>query len=288
MNDLNQGGASRRRNLATILQSETCTIASSVFDPVSARLAQHFGAECGIMGGSAVAQVVLGAPDIVLLTASDLVEETRRVCRTDSVELIVDADHGYGNALNAMRIVNDLQSAGAAAICLEDSRLPRQYGSSQTMELVSAEEHAHKLKAALTARGNGPALIFGRSNALPLTGIKDTVARLKAYEQVGVDALFIPYLKSRQELDQIASDTTLPLILASADPSLFDLDYLSQRRVKVWMWGHQTLSLATTALAQAMSRAQQGLPPEKANPDYASIVTASEQYSRLAQQFLSP
>ena len=144
-----------RRSLREILASPGCLIASSVFDPISARMARALGSEVGVLGGSVASHTVLGAPDIVLLTATELVDQARRICRTDAVNLLVDADHGYGNALNVMRTVQDLQAAGVAGACIEDSVLPRQYGSSDVQGLVSVEEGTRKMQAAIQARGAG-------------------------------------------------------------------------------------------------------------------------------------
>ncbi|WP_159078757.1 isocitrate lyase/PEP mutase family protein [Orrella marina] len=279
-----------RRTLRQILSADECLVAASVFDAASARLARHIGAEVGVLGGSAAAQVVLGVPDIVLLTASDLVEQSRRICRTGCVHLIVDADHGYGNALNVMRTISDLQAAGVAATCLEDSRLPKEHGSGPQQALVSMEEGCQKMRAALHARGDGPMLILGRTNAIDSTGIDDAIARLQAYESVGVDALFVPYLKQRDDLERIASAVRSTLVVAGAHASLFDPAWLAQMGVRVWMWGHQPLAVATAELLRAMQSAQNGMPAsELLNEDArraSKLATASQAYEGLTDQFL--
>lgn len=276
--------------LFTVLNSEGCTVAASVFDAVSARLAQHAGARIGLLGGSAAAQAVLGVPDIVLLTASDLVEQARRICRTECVELIVDADHGYGNALNVMRTVADLQAAGVAGTCLEDSLLPRRHGSDGQQELISTDEACQKLKAALIARGDGPMLIMGRTNAIDIEGIDAAILRLSAYEATGVDALFVPYLKRREDLEKISAAVNRPLVLAGAHESLFELPWLAKMGVKVWAWGHQPLAVATAALRQAMQAAQAGTPPSKLLDETvrqtSRLATAADLYQHLGEQFL--
>lgn len=280
----------KRRTLREILGSDECLVAASVFDAASARLARHIGSEVGVLGGSAAAQVVLGVPDIVLLTASDLVEQSRRICRTGCVHLIVDADHGYGNALNVMRTVADLQAAGVAAACLEDSRLPKEHGSGPQQALASVHEGRQKMRAALQARGDGPMLILGRTNAIESTGIDDAITRMQVYESAGVDALFVPYLKQRDDLERIASATRLPLILAGAHACLFDPVWLAQMRVRIWMWGHQPLAVATAALLHAMQSAQAGVPAsELLNEDtvrISKLATASQVYEGLTDQFL--
>lgn len=285
-----QISAESRRTLKQILQGDQCLVAASVFDAGSARLAAHIGAEIGVLGGSAAAQVVLGVPDIVLLTASDLVEQARRICRTGCVNLIVDADHGYGNALNVMRTIGDLQAAGVAATCLEDSRLPREHGAGPQQALVSLEEAQQKMRAALHARGNGPMLIMGRTNAVDSSGIDDAIKRLQAYEATGVDALFVPYLKRRDDLERIAHAVRSPIVVAGAHESLFDIPWLTRMGVKIWMAGHQPLAVASAALLDAMIAAQNGTPASQMLTEkvtrVSKLATAAQTYQTLTDQFL--
>src|SRR5690606_7505151 len=209
------------------LAGERCVTAASVFDPVSARIADHIGFEVGVMGGSVASFAVLGDPDLVLITLSELAEQTRRVCRAARLCVVVDADHGYGNALNVMRTVQELQAAGAAAITIEDTLLPRGYGAAgRAPALISLEEGLGKMKAALDARADagedrGP-LILGRTSAAGITGVDDAIRRLRAYEATGVDALFVAGLRTRAELDRIADALTLPLVLGGCHENLAD------------------------------------------------------------------
>ena len=280
-----------RRSLKDILKAPGCLIASSVFDPVSARIARHLGSEVGVLGGSVASHTVLGAPDIVLLTATELVEQARRICRTDCVNLIVDADHGYGNALNVMRTTQELQAAGVAAACVEDSVLPRTFGSSDEQLLVPIEEGIKKMRAAVEARGNnGPMLVVARTNAAASAGVAEAARRLKAYEATGVDALFLPYIKRREELDMVANELSLPIIMGGSHESLHDLDYLASRGVKVWLWGHQTFAVAVQALYDAMKEIQDGVFPSqlknKAPESRMRQVLDTDRYDSLTSQYL--
>jgi carboxyvinyl-carboxyphosphonate phosphorylmutase len=283
-------GTAARRSLREILASQECLIASSVFDPVSARFARALGSEVGVMGGSVASHTVLGAPDIVLLTASELVEQARRICRVDAVNLIVDADHGYGNALNTMRTVQELQAAGVAAACVEDSVLPREFGASDTQGLTSIEEGVKKMKAAVLARGSGPMLVVARTNATGSEGALEAARRFAAYQETGVDALFIPYLKKKEELEIITQGLRLPLIVGGSDASIFDRADLARRGVKVWLWGHQPFGVAAQALFEAMKAVQEGaLPSELANKpsaDTMNLATDAHGYDHLTQQYL--
>lgn len=284
------GQQSIRRTLKAILASEECLVASSVYDPVSARIAKSLGSEVGVLGGSIASHAVLGAPDIVLLTATELAEQARRICRTDCVNLLVDADHGYGNAMNVMRTISELQAAGVAGTCIEDTALPRAYGQSG-QALISQDEAVKKMQAAVHARGsNGSMLVLARTNAFGITGAKDAAQRLQAYEKTGVDALFVPYLKSRVELDEVAKVVSLPIVVAGSDASLFDLDYLKSRGVKIWMWGHQTYAVAVQALYEAMKVIHEGGTPSelknKAPEALMKIALNSVEYDAQAKKYL--
>lgn len=244
--------------LREILAGDQCVVACSLFDPMSARIADELGFELGIMGGSVAALAVLGAPDLILLSLTELAEQARRVCRAGRVGLIVDADHGYGNALSVMRTVLELQAAGVAGISIEDTLLPRAFGAGDRAQLTSLEEGVGKMRAAVAARGAGPMGIYGRTSAATVTSIDDAIARFAAYEAAGVDALFLPGIDSREQLDRIAAATRLPLILAGCSEKLFDLAYLRERRVKVWMAGHQAFNAAVQGLFDAMKAVREG------------------------------
>lgn len=279
-----------RRSLRDIFATQECLIASSVFDPVSARFAKALDSEVGVMGGSVASHTVLGAPDIVLLTASELVEQARRICRLDAVNLIVDADHGYGNALNVMRVVQELQAAGVAATCIEDSVLPREFGASDKQGLLSIEEGVKKMQAAVQARGTGPMLVVARTNANSSAGPEEAARRLVAYQETGVDALFVPYMKSKEELNIITKDLKLPITVAGSDASLFDRADLIRRGVRVWLWGHQPFGVAAQALFEAMKAVQNGAKPNELTESplgqIISLATDAPSYDTLIKKFL--
>src|SRR5574342_703599 len=130
----------RRMRLRDLLGSGSCVYPASVFDPISARSAESRGFEIGMLAGSIASAVVLGAPDLVVLTLSELAEQVRRIARASTLSLIVDADHGYGNALNVMRTVEELEHAGVSALSIEDTALPARFGQREGAdELISTE-----------------------------------------------------------------------------------------------------------------------------------------------------
>ena len=246
-----------------ILTGAGCVTASSLFDPMSARIADALGFEVGVMGGSVASLSVLGAPDLIVLNQGELVEQARRVCRAGKVRLIVDADHGYGNALNVMRTVEDLQAAGVAGVTIEDTLLPRAFGAGNAAQLNSLEEGLGKMRAAVKARAGGPMAIIGRTSATAISGVDDCIRRLQAYEGAGVDALMVPGLRTRDELDRIAAAVKLPLVLGGCHESLGDLAYLSSRNVKVWLGGHQAFAAAVQAMYDTLKAVKAGAKPSE-------------------------
>jgi carboxyvinyl-carboxyphosphonate phosphorylmutase len=193
----------RREALRSILTRTGCIRPGSVYDAVSIRIAEDLGFELGMFGGSVASLAVLGDPDITLITLTELAEQMRRMSRAAALPVLVDADHGYGNALNVRRTVQELEAAGAAGLTIEDTLLPQAFGQTRT-QLISVEEGIGKMRAAVDGRGDPALVIMARTGAASVSGIEDAVARAQAYEATGVDALFFTGLKSRAELETIA------------------------------------------------------------------------------------
>src|SRR5437588_6491748 len=179
----------RREKLRAILAEHRCIRPGSVYDATSLRIAEDLRFEVGMFGGSVASLAVLGDPDIALITLTELCEQMRRMSRAASLPVLVDADHGYGNALNVRRTVQELEAAGAAGLTIEDTLLPQAFGQSKT-QLISLDEGVSIMKATLDGRGDPSLVIMARTGAASVSGIDDAVARARAYEATGVDALF--------------------------------------------------------------------------------------------------
>src|SRR5712671_5556576 len=130
---------SRRERFRAILAGERCVHPGSVFDPISARIAEDLGFEIGMFAGSVASFTVLGAPDLIVLSLTEFAEQAYRINRAGNLPLLVDADHGYGNALNVKRTVEELETAGVAALTIEDTILPRPFGDGKTTFISIAE-----------------------------------------------------------------------------------------------------------------------------------------------------
>src|SRR5258705_4302138 len=163
----------RRNKLRSILNESKCVSPAPVYDPLSARIAESVGYETGMLAGSAASSTTLAAPDLILLTLTEFSDQIRRITRVSKLALIADADHGYGNALNVMRSIQELEHAGVSGLSIDDAVLPRAFGQSDAeARMVSTEEAVGKLRAAVAARCDPSLVIFARTSALVLEGIE--------------------------------------------------------------------------------------------------------------------
>jgi oxaloacetate decarboxylase len=281
----------RRQRFRAVLNGSVCVHPGSVFDPMSARIAEDLGFEVGMYAGSTASLTVLGAPDLIVLTLTEFADQARRICRAvKKLPLLVDADHGYGNALNAMRTVEEVENAGVAAMTLEDTVLPRPYGDGK-VTLISIEEGLGRLRAGLEARDDPSLCIVARTGAVQVTGVADAVERCKVYTQSGADALFFTGIKSRAELDAVASVATLPIIIGGADtPELRDREYLAARGVRIALQGHQPIMAAQRAVYETLKALRDGVQPKDLQglpaPELMPRITRDDNYKRWTKEYL--
>ncbi len=251
----------RRERFRAALEGDACVHPASVHDPIAARLAEDLGFELGMFAGSTASLTVLGAPDLILLTLTEFASQACRISRASELPILADADHGYGNALNVLRTVEELEAAGVSGLSIENTELPRPYGRGAGPSLVSLEEGAAKVAAALAARSDTELVIAGRTGAPGFAGIEETIARARAYEAAGADAIFLVGLKSREDLEAISAETSLPLIIGGAGPGLDDTAYLAGQRVRICLQGHQPFAAAVQAIYATLKALREGTPP---------------------------
>jgi carboxyvinyl-carboxyphosphonate phosphorylmutase len=279
----------RRAALRAILSGSTCVRPGSVYDATSIRIAEDLGFEVGMFGGSVASLAVLGDPDVTLITLTELAEQMRRMSRAATLPVLVDADHGYGNALNVRRTVQEMEAAGAAGLTIEDTLLPQAFGQTKT-QLISLDEGVGKMRAALDGRSDPSLVILGRTSAVSITGLDDAIARFKAYEATGVDGLFLVGLKTRAELDAIAAATTLPIVLGGFPEDLIDRDYLVSQRVRIALQGHAPFAAATQAVYETLKALRDGLPPKQlkglASSELTGRVTRDADVKARSSEFL--
>jgi carboxyvinyl-carboxyphosphonate phosphorylmutase len=280
----------RRKRFRAVLNGGTCIHPASVHDPISARIAADLGFEAGMLAGSVASLAVLGAPDLILLTLTELAGQAHRINRAAELPLLVDADHGYGNALNVMRTVEELETAGVAGLSIEDTLLPRAFGAAEKAQLLSVEEGIGKMRAALAGRRDADLVVAGRTSAIGITGLEDAITRARAYEAAGVDAMFLVGVKTREQLEALARTIKIPLILGGASADLMDRPFLASKGVRICLQGHQPWQAATRAVYDTLKALREGTRP-KDLPNLASAelmdrVTRADDLTRWTREFL--
>lgn len=240
-----------RARMREILEDKQCITCASVFDPLSSRMAESIGFKTGILGGSVASLQSLGAPDIYLLTLNELVTQAKRVCQASDLPIIVDGDSGYGNSLNVMRTIEELEYAGASLITLEDTVIPQPF-SKPELNLSSIEEACSKLKAALKARKDPNLAIFARTHAEQ--PFEQLLERVKAYNDIGVDGICVFGCKSSERLNLWAEENNLPIMLISyGKTTLGNPDQLAKQNVKIRFGGHAAYEEAVKATYRSLA-----------------------------------
>jgi carboxyvinyl-carboxyphosphonate phosphorylmutase len=279
----------RREQLRSILTGARCIRPGSVHDAISIRIAEDLGFEVGMFGGSVASLAVLGDPDIALITLTELAEQMRRMSRAAALPVLVDADHGYGNALNVRRTVQELEAAGAAGLTIEDTLLPQAFGETKT-QLISLEEGVGKMKAALDGRGDPSLVIMARTGALSVTSLEDAMLRARAYEATGVDALFFTGVRTPAQLEAIAAATRLPIVLGGAPEEMTALDYLATQRVRMALQGHAPFAASTQAVYETLRALREGTSAKNlkglASTELTGRVTREQEMKARSSDFL--
>ncbi|TLY07784.1 MAG: isocitrate lyase/PEP mutase family protein [Thaumarchaeota archaeon] len=183
-----------------------------VFDALSARIAEQVGFDAMFQTGYGSSAALLGMPDFGFLNAGETVDNARRIIRAVKVPVLVDADTGYGNPLNVWRLVQDLESLGAAGIFLEDQIWPKRCGHMIGKDVIPKDEYLPKLKAAIEARKSKDFVIVARTDARAPIGLDEAIERGKAYKKVGADVIFVEAPRSIEELKKVAEEIDAPLV----------------------------------------------------------------------------
>ncbi len=195
-----------------LLEKERTLIFPGVYDALGAKLVERAGFPLTFISGYSVAATQLGLPDFGYLTQTEMVATAKRVCGSVKIPIIIDADTGYGNALNVIRTVNELIDAGAAGFFLEDQVWPKRCGHMKGKRVIPVEEQVQKIRAAVDARRGRDFFIVARTDARQVNGLEDAIRRCKRYKEAGADALFVEAPRSKEELTTIARDLPPPLV----------------------------------------------------------------------------
>ena len=279
----------RRERYRAVIGGNECIHPGSVFDAISARIAEELGFEVGMFAGSIGSFTVLGAPDLIVLTLTEFAAQAYRINRAGKLPLMVDADHGYGNALNVMRTIQELETAGVAGIMIEDTVLPRTFRETKP-GLLSIEEGMGKMRAALAAREDKALTIIGRTSAAVFSTWQDALARAKAYEKEGVDAMFFAGGVTDAFLQALKAELKIPIMLGGGVGGL-DKAYLGTMGVRIALQGHQPFSAAVQAVYDTLKALRDGTKPADltgiASSATMARVTREGDYKTWTEKFMT-
>ena len=280
-----------RERFRTVLSRPDCTLAANIFDPLSARIAHMLDYEVCFLSGSVHKVANLAVPDIVLTNMSDLVDVCRRITRIADVSLMHDGEDGFGNAVNVVRSVKELEAAGVSAIEIEDA-IPRLRFNQDAPGLYSEAEQVGKLEAAVAARMDPLTVIVARTTALTQFSLDEALDRIKAYSQTGVEAIRLAGLRTRDQLEAVHRATPLPLTVLSPPADMKnDLAYMAANGIRIMMAGNPSFGMAIQAIYDCFKHLKEGgsvedLAPREADAALLRQVNRTEEFIQLQERFL--
>jgi len=198
--------------LRRLLKQEEALLAPGCFNALSARLVEQAGFKAIYISGAAVAGNFLGYPDIGLTTMSEVLENARNIVRVTNLPVICDADTGFGNAINMMRMVREFEEAGLAGIQIEDQVMPKKCGHTEGKLLISKAEMVQKVKAAVDARQDTDFVLVVRTDAIAVNGLEDALDRGLAYQEAGADIIFVEAPRTLEEMHRVCRTIKAPLL----------------------------------------------------------------------------
>ena len=280
-----------RQDFRQALSGDAPVLAANIFDPLSARIAQLLGYSVCVLSGSVAKAASLAVPDLVLANSSDLADACRRIMRAAPVSLMVDAEDGYGGAVNVMRTVSELEAAGVSAIEVEDNAVPRKFGV-VAPGLVSVEEQVGKLRAALAARSDPGLVIVARTAALRECPREEAMARIAAYTETGADAVMLAGVPGgREDIEAVHEATPLPLCVLSPPPDARDdAAFLAANNVRIVMLGNPAYAAAVRAVHDVLAHLKDGgsleaLGDRLAPPGLLAKVIRTEEFVQRQGEF---
>ena len=200
--------------LRTLLRKSAPVVAPGCFDALSALMVEEAGFDCAYLSGAGLAMTRLGRPDLGLVAMTEVADTVARIRDRVALPLVVDADTGYGNALNVQRTVRLFERMGASAIQIEDQVTPKRCGHFEGKELISTEEMVGKVKAAVDARSDEATIVLARTDAIAVEGLSAALARGHAYVEAGADMLFVEAPQSLEDMKKIVGAfPSVPLLV---------------------------------------------------------------------------
>ncbi|WP_299258250.1 isocitrate lyase/PEP mutase family protein [uncultured Kushneria sp.] len=247
----------RRAAFRRRIMARNAMLMPGVFNALSARVVEDAGFEALYLTGAGVSNMSLGLPDLGFIGLHDVAEHTARVRDVVELPMIVDADTGFGNALNVRQTVRTLERSGADAIQLEDQAMPKKCGHFSGKQVVATEEMVNRIKAAVDARDDDNVQIIARTDAAAVHGIDHAIERAHRFAEAGADILFIEATESLEDIRRLPALFKTPqlinIVIGGKTPTL-DRDELEQLGYAVVLYANAALQSAVCGMQRALPR----------------------------------
>lgn len=245
------------QRLRGLLAGSEAVIAPGVTDAWTARLVQSAGFKAVYMTGAGVANTLLGAPDLGLVTMTEMVAQARNIVNAVDIPVVSDADTGYGGVASVARTIREFEAAGVAGVHLEDQVMPKRCGHFEDKRVVDVDEMVLRLQAALDARRDPDFVIIARTDARAMEGLEAAIARARAYVAVGADAVFVEAPLDRDELRRVgAAFAGVPLVanmVEGGKTPLLPATELQQLGFRFIIYANCALRLAAHAVRDGLA-----------------------------------
>lgn len=284
------GGTAGR--LRRLLQGPEILVAPGAFNALSASLVQQAGFQAVYCSGAGIANMLLGRPDVGLVTMSEMVQQIRYMAAVTTLPIIADGDTGYGNPLNVVRTVQEYESAGAAAIQLEDQVFPKRCGHFEGKQVIPAAEMVAKIRAACDSRSNPDTVIIARTDARAVLGLEQAMERARAYREAGAELIFLEAPTSVDELRQVGGlpGWQMANMVENGKTPLLTADQLGELGFRLVIFPNTGMRAALKAMEAALSqlgqeRTSAGMLDRLATMADRNRVTGMEQIQELERLY---
>lgn len=274
---------STRQTLRNLVNAKRGVLVPGAFNALSAKVIADLGFEAIYVTGAGVTNMSLGLPDQGFMGLSEIAEHTARMRDAVELPLLVDADTGFGNALNVYQTVRTLERAGADCIQLEDQVNPKRCGHFSGKEVISTDEAVGKIKAAVDARNDARLLIMARTDAAAVHGFDAAIERAQRFAEAGADLLFVEAVTSAAEIralpQRLATPQLMNMVIGGKTP-LVSAEELAQMGYAVVLWANAALQGAVSGMQLALAR----LKASGALTQDSGLVVSFEERQRLVDK----
>lgn len=269
-----------RQRLRALAEARRGTIVPGAFNALSAKVIEDLGFEAIYVTGAGVTNMWLGLPDQGFMGLAEIADHTARIRDAVSVPLLVDADTGFGNALNVYHTVRTLERAGADCIQLEDQVAPKRCGHFSGKEVISTEEAISKIKAAVDARRDADLLIMARTDAAATHGFEAAVERAQQFAEAGADLLFVEAVTQAEEVkalpQRLAKPQLMNMVIGGRTP-IFNADQLAELGFGIVLYANAALQGAVAGMQKTLTT----LRDDKQVQESSGLVTSFAERQRL-------